>query len=48
MKNLYTQPDFELINIRLVADVLGPSTEPTEDEIPDHGGDFEEFEDMFD
>ncbi len=37
MKKIYTEPDFELVNIRLVTDVLGLSTE-TETEVPTHDG----------
>ena len=38
MKKQYIEPGLELINIRLVADVLGPSVEP-EPSIPE-GGDI--------
>ena len=39
MKKFYTEPEFELVNIRLIADVLGPSIEE-ESEVPtyDIGG----------
>lgn len=40
MKKFYTEPEFELVNIRLVADVLGPSREPVdESEFTEPGGD---------
>lgn len=36
MKKFYTEPDFELVNIRLIADVLGISQEPTDEDPVDH------------
>lgn len=36
MKKIYIEPGLELINIRLIVDVLGPSTEP-EPDIPGGG-----------
>lgn len=42
MKKLYLDPDFEIVNIRLVADVLSPSEETPLPSI-DGGGD-DEFE----
>lgn len=46
MKKFYTEPDFELVNIRLIADVLGISQEPTDEDPVDHdkGEDFEELD----
>lgn len=44
MKKLYAQPDFELINIRLIEDVLATSG-PTEDPMPEPGGGDGDFED---
>ncbi|MDO4748086.1 MAG: hypothetical protein Q4A12_02800 [Eubacteriales bacterium] len=32
MKRFYSEPEFELVNIRLVADVLGPSQDTPVDE----------------
>lgn len=37
MKKLYIEPDFELMNIRLLDDVLGTSM-PTEETLPPAGG----------
>ncbi len=35
MKKTYIEPEFELVNIRLIADVLGPSTyDPSEEVVP--------------
>lgn len=45
MKKLYIEPDFALINIRLIEDVLATSFE-IEEELPDPGG--SDFEDIFD
>ena len=43
MKKIYTEPTFELVNISLVADVLGPSANiPSEDPVPSHGQEFTE------
>ncbi|MBQ8057622.1 MAG: hypothetical protein IJ275_04735 [Ruminococcus sp.] len=46
MKKIYTEPDVELINIQLVADVLGPSKyDPSETPLPTHfGGEDDDFE----
>lgn len=41
MKKLYLDPDIEILNIRLVADVLGASDETP---LPTHGGGGDEFE----
>lgn len=40
MKKMYIEPDFEIVNIKLVTDVLGLSAE-NESEVPTHdmGGD---------
>lgn len=44
MKKLYLDPDFEIVNIRLVADVLKSSTD-FEDSLPGiDGGDDDDFE----
>ncbi len=45
MKKLYLDPDFEIVNIRLVADVLGPSDETNH---PEHGTDVGGDEDFGD
>ncbi len=43
MKKFYTEPDFELVNITLISDVLYSSTEqPTEDEVIIVGTEFED------
>ncbi len=39
MKKFYTEPEIELVNITLIADVLGPSQ--PEIDVPIEGGDFE-------
>lgn len=45
MKKFYSEPEFELVNIRLVTDVLGLSTE-TEVEVPTiDGGGFPGWDD---
>lgn len=38
MKKLYLEPELELVNIRLLADILGPSTDEPEDESVVTGG----------
>ncbi|MBQ4128404.1 MAG: hypothetical protein IJD68_01370 [Ruminococcus sp.] len=41
MKKFYTEPEIELVNITLIADVLGPSTyDPTEESVPVVGTEF--------
>lgn len=45
MKKHYFEPEFEIVNIRLVTDVLGISSE-TESEVPSE--DLGDFEDTFD
>lgn len=42
MKKFYTEPELELVQMLLDADVLGRSVESTESPNPDHGGDFDE------
>lgn len=43
MKKFYTEPELELINIRLTADVLSPSKEDaTEDDVPIEGTEFDD------
>lgn len=37
MKKIYLEPEFELVQIGLVADVLGAST-TYEETLPEHGG----------
>lgn len=45
MKKVYTEPDFEIVNVRLVSDVLFVSTEATEESIDPTGNDFpDDFE----
>lgn len=47
MKKKYNDPSFELIDIRLIYDVLGASeqTKETEESASEFGDDFEDFED---
>lgn len=42
MKKLYIEPDFELNNVTLLADILGPSQDEPEDEsvVPGGGSDW--------
>lgn len=44
MNKIYTEPDFEIVNVRLVSDVLFVSTEATEETIEPTGNDFPEFD----
>lgn len=37
MNKIYTEPDFEIVNIRLTSDVLFVSTEATEESIDPTG-----------
>lgn len=46
MKRFYCEPDFELVNITLLSDVLYTSNEPPTEETVWVGG--EDFEDFFD
>ncbi len=45
MKKFYIEPEFELVNITLLADVLGPS-EP-ETDLPEIGDGDEDFDGDF-
>ena len=40
MKKLYNEPEFELINIRLLSDVLGLSQPKPEDDVQDATGEY--------
>lgn len=46
MKKLYTEPELELISVKLLADVLGPSQDfsDPEEEVPDETRGFDDGE----
>lgn len=44
MNKIYTEPDFEIVNVRLTSDVLFVSTESTEETIEPTGSDFPDWD----
>lgn len=38
MKKLYIEPEFEIVNVSLLTDVLGTSQIVDESTVPDYGG----------